>query len=85
MSLILTAIARTGESEDGAIPQHDRQRLSGAFVEGAPNPRLRKIIREIGQPIPPQWAPEATTYLRENWSDDIRDRVMDIITRNIEL
>jgi hypothetical protein len=46
---------------------------------------LNKIIREIGQPIAPShYSPEATKYLLENWNDDIRDRVMAIITRNIE-
>ena len=47
---------------------------------------MAKVLRDIGQPdIAVKNALDGRDYLIANWTDDIRGRVMEIITRNIEL
>ena len=44
------------------------------------------MLRAIGQPeLAAKNALDGRDYLVAKWNDDIRDRVMEIITRNIEL
>ena len=47
---------------------------------------VETVLREIGQPdLAAKNALDGRDYLVAKWNDDIRDRVMDIVTRNIEL
>jgi hypothetical protein len=47
---------------------------------------VETVLRGIGQPdLAAKNALDGRDYLVANWNDNIRDRVMEIITRNIEL
>ena len=47
---------------------------------------VETVLRGIGQPdLAAKNALDGRDYLVAKWNDDIRDRVMEIVTRNIEL
>jgi hypothetical protein len=47
---------------------------------------VETVLRGIGRPeLAARNALDGRDYLLANWNDNIRDRVMEIVTRNIEL
>lgn len=64
------------------IVQGYRERLLKVLVAGD----IYAILRDIGYPkVATASALDGRYYLLANWNDDIHERVMKIVTRNIEL
>jgi len=64
-----------------AIAQGYRERL----LKVLSSTDVYAIMRDVGQPPPWTNANECRVWLLANWSNDIRDRVMKIVTDNLEI